>query len=42
MGPGRLAAMGAVGANRARQLYSAEAMCAATLAAYERVLQARG
>jgi glycosyltransferase involved in cell wall biosynthesis len=41
MGPGRLAAMGELGANRARQLYSAEAMCAATLAAYERVLDAR-
>lgn len=40
-GPGALAAMGAVAANRARQLYSAEAMCAATLAAYERVLDAR-
>lgn len=41
MGPGRLSAMGATAANRARQLYSAEAMCAATLAAYERVLDAR-
>lgn len=40
-GPGQLDAMGALGANRGRQLYSAEAMCAATLAAYERVLEAR-
>ncbi|MFN3520644.1 MAG: glycosyltransferase family 4 protein [Phenylobacterium sp.] len=40
-GPGALASMGAVAANRARQLYSADAMCAATLAAYERVLDAR-
>ena len=41
LGPGALASMGALAANRARQLYSAEAMCAATLAAYERVLDAR-
>ena len=34
-------AMGALGKDRARQLYSAEAMCSATLAAYERVLEAR-
>lgn len=41
LGPGALAAMGAAGANRARRLYSNDAMCAATLAAYERVLEAR-
>lgn len=41
VGPGELASMGALAANRTRQLYSAEAMCAATLAAYERVLDAR-
>lgn len=33
--------MGRGAAERARQLYSNDAMCAATLAAYERVLQAR-
>jgi glycosyltransferase involved in cell wall biosynthesis len=42
LGPGELARMGALAANRARQLYSSEAMCQATLAAYERVLDARG
>jgi glycosyltransferase involved in cell wall biosynthesis len=41
LGPGRLAAMGQAAANRVRQLYSNDAMCAATLAAYERVLSAR-
>lgn len=40
-GPARLAAMGLIAANRARRLYSVEAMCAATLKAYERVLEAR-
>jgi glycosyltransferase involved in cell wall biosynthesis len=40
-GPGRLAAMGATAANRARQLYSVDAMCEQTLAAYEQVLEAR-
>jgi len=40
-GPGRLSAMGATAANRARQLYSVDAMCQATLAAYGRVLEAR-
>ncbi|MBC7165894.1 MAG: glycosyltransferase family 4 protein [Phenylobacterium sp.] len=40
-GPARLAAMGQIAANRARQLYSVDAMCAATLEAYERVLEAR-
>lgn len=33
--------MGEVGRKRARQLYSSDAMCAQTLAAYERVLEAR-
>ena len=37
-GPARLQAMGLVAANRARRLYSVDAMCAATLQAYERVL----
>lgn len=41
IGPGKRMEMGHVGQKRARQLYSAEAMCAATLAAYERVLEAR-
>ena len=40
-GPGKLAAMGQAGANRATRLYSVDAMCAATLGAYERVLEAR-
>jgi glycosyltransferase involved in cell wall biosynthesis len=40
-GPGRLAAMGQAAANRARRLYSADAMCEATLKAYENVLEAR-
>jgi glycosyltransferase involved in cell wall biosynthesis len=42
LGPGRRAQMGQTGANRVRQLYSVDAMCAATLNAYERVLEARG
>lgn len=41
MGPARLAAMGQAAANRARRLYSVDAMCEATLAAYARVLAAR-
>ena len=41
LGPEARRAMGELGQTRARQLYSAEAMCAATLAAYERVLEAR-
>ena len=41
MGPARLAAMGQVAANRARRLYSVDAMCEATLAAYAQVLDAR-
>jgi glycosyltransferase involved in cell wall biosynthesis len=40
-GPARLAAMGQAAANRGRQLYSVDAMCAATLAAYAQVLDAR-
>jgi len=40
-GPSRRAEMGETGCKRARQLYSVDAMCAATLAAYERVLEAR-
>jgi glycosyltransferase involved in cell wall biosynthesis len=36
------ARMGEVGMNRARQLYRVDVMCDATLAAYERVLEARG
>ncbi|WP_293456220.1 glycosyltransferase family 4 protein [Phenylobacterium sp.] len=41
LGPGKRADMGEIGRNRARQLYSADAMCAATLAAYEHILEAR-
>ncbi|OYU71553.1 MAG: glycosyl transferase [Alphaproteobacteria bacterium PA2] len=41
MGPRGLAEMGAQSAARVRQLYSNDAMCAATLAAYDRVLAAR-
>ncbi|HEY0646430.1 glycosyltransferase family 4 protein [Phenylobacterium sp.] len=41
LGPTKRQEMGEVGKKRARQLYSAEAMCAQTLAAYERVLEAR-
>jgi len=41
LGPRKRLAMGDVGMKRARQLYSADAMCAQTLAAYERVLEAR-
>ncbi|WP_309090589.1 glycosyltransferase family 4 protein [Phenylobacterium sp.] len=41
IGPGKRMEMGHAGQKRARQLYSAEAMCAATLAAYERVLEGR-
>jgi glycosyltransferase involved in cell wall biosynthesis len=40
-GPGRLAAMGQTAANRARRLYSVDAMCDATLAAYRQVIEAR-
>ena len=38
--PGKRAEMGATGMNRTRQLYRVDAMCDATLAAYERVLAA--
>lgn len=41
IGPGRRLSMGQAGMNRTRQLYRVEAMCAATLAAYEQVLEAR-
>jgi glycosyltransferase involved in cell wall biosynthesis len=41
MGGPRLAAMGQAAANRARRLYSVEAMCEATLDAYTKVLAAR-
>jgi glycosyltransferase involved in cell wall biosynthesis len=41
VGPGRRLEMGQSGMNRTRQLYRVDAMCAATLAAYERVLEAR-
>jgi glycosyltransferase involved in cell wall biosynthesis len=38
---GRRETMGRAGQERVRRLYSVEAMCAATLAVYERVLAAR-
>ena len=41
LGPGRRGEMGQAGMARARRLYRVEAMCEATLAAYERVLEAR-
>jgi glycosyltransferase involved in cell wall biosynthesis len=41
VGAGKRAEMGHAGMNRARQLYRVDAMCEATLAAYERVLAAR-
>jgi glycosyltransferase involved in cell wall biosynthesis len=41
LGPGKRLEIGQAGANRARQLYSVDAMCEATLSAYERVLEAR-
>jgi glycosyltransferase involved in cell wall biosynthesis len=41
LGPGKRLEMGEAGKKRARQLYSVDAMCAATLAAYEQVLEAR-
>jgi glycosyltransferase involved in cell wall biosynthesis len=41
IGPGKRLEMGELGRKRARQLYSVDAMCAATLSAYERVLEAR-
>ena len=42
IGPERRRRMGEAGVDRARRLYPVEAMCAATLAAYARVLEARG
>jgi glycosyltransferase involved in cell wall biosynthesis len=41
LGPGKRSEMGQIGMNRTRQLYRVDAMCEATLAAYERVLEAR-
>jgi glycosyltransferase involved in cell wall biosynthesis len=41
VGPKRRQEMGEAGRRRARQLYSVEAMCDATLAAYGRVLESR-
>lgn len=41
LGPGRRMEMGLAAMNRSRQLYRVDAMCAATLALYERVLEAR-
>jgi glycosyltransferase involved in cell wall biosynthesis len=41
VGAARRAEMGQTGMNRARQLYRVDAMCQATLDAYERVLEAR-
>ena len=41
VGPSKRDEMGQAGMNRARQLYRVDAMCEATLAAYERVLDAR-
>jgi glycosyltransferase involved in cell wall biosynthesis len=41
IGAARRGEMGLTGMNRTRQLYRVDAMCAATLAAYERVLDAR-
>lgn len=41
LGPGKRLEVGQAGMNRTRQLYRVDVMCAATLAAYERVLDAR-
>jgi glycosyltransferase involved in cell wall biosynthesis len=41
LGPGRRLEMGQSGLKRTRQLYRVDAMCAATLAAYAQVLEAR-
>jgi glycosyltransferase involved in cell wall biosynthesis len=41
LGPGKRLEVGQAGMNRVRQLYNNDLMCAATLAAYERVLEAR-
>jgi glycosyltransferase involved in cell wall biosynthesis len=42
LSPSKRAAMGQAAANRATRLYSVDAMCAAYLSAYARVLEARG
>ena len=42
VGPEHRRRMGDAGMTRASKLYPVEAMCAATLAAYARVLEARG
>jgi len=42
LGPGRRLEMGQTGMNRTRQLYRVDAMCEATLAAYQRVLDMHG
>jgi glycosyltransferase involved in cell wall biosynthesis len=41
LGAGKRLEMGHAGQKRCRELYSVEAMCAATLSAYERVLESR-
>jgi hypothetical protein len=41
IGAGKRTEMGESGMNRTRQLYRVDVMCAATLSAYERVLEAR-
>jgi glycosyltransferase involved in cell wall biosynthesis len=41
LGPGKRLEVGQAGMNRVRLLYNNDLMCAATLAAYERVLEAR-
>lgn len=42
LSPAKRQAMGQAAANRATRLYSVDAMCAAYLSAYARVLEARG
>jgi glycosyltransferase involved in cell wall biosynthesis len=41
MGSGKRMTLGEAGRRRSRELFSVDAMCAATLAAYERVLESR-
>jgi hypothetical protein len=41
IGPGSRQEIGQAGMDRTRKLYRVDVMCAATLAAYERVLHAR-
>ncbi|WP_293899915.1 glycosyltransferase family 4 protein [Phenylobacterium sp.] len=41
LGPGKRLEMGEAGRRRAQRLYSVDVMCAATLSAYEKVLEAR-